>query len=185
MAARSIAVESIPTGSALATFEQTAADVFLRRCVECHAGSEAEGGLDLTTAAGLTAGGDSGPAVVPGDAQASLVLTRIFAGEMPPEKNGHAQRLPHAEIEAVAAWIDAGAVWPEGRVLDLYERTTATRGGRDWWSLQPLAASPPPAGGASNPIDRFVDARLAAAGLEPAPEADRRTLLRRLSFDLI
>ena len=185
LAARSIAVESIPTGSALATFEQTAADVFLRRCVECHAGSEAEGGLDLTTAAGLTGGGDSGPAVVPGDAQASLVLTRIVAGEMPPEKNGHAQRLPHAEIEAVAAWIDAGAVWPEGRVLDLYERTTATRGGRDWWSLQPLAASLPPAGGASNPIDRFVDARLAAAGLEPAPEADRRTLLRRLSFDLI
>ena len=54
LAARSIAVESIPTGSALATFEQTAADVFLRRCVECHAGSEAEGGLDLTTADPVT-----------------------------------------------------------------------------------------------------------------------------------
>lgn len=168
-----------------AEFEATAGDVFLRRCIECHAGDEAEGGLDLTTAAGLAAGGDSGPAIVDGDAAGSYLLQRIAAGEMPPEKNGHAQPLPEAEVAAMATWIDAGAVWPEGRVLDLYERTTDARAGRDWWSLQPLARAELPLGEAANPIDRFIDARLAEAGLEPAAEADRRTLLRRLSYDLI
>ena len=178
-----VAAETRPASTP--DFEATAGDVFLRRCIECHAGEEAEGGLDLTTAAGLVAGGDSGPVVVAGDRAASLLLERIAAGEMPPEKNGHAQPLPEGEIAAVAAWIDAGAIWPEGRVLDLYERTTDARAGRDWWSLQPLAGVELPRGEAANPIDRFIDARLADAGLEPAPEADRRTLLRRLSFDLV
>jgi hypothetical protein len=166
-------------------FEATAADVFLRRCLECHAGEDAEGGLDLTSGMGLAAGGDSGPAVVPGDAQASFLLQRVAAGEMPPEKNGASQALPAEEREMLAAWIAAGARWPEGRVLDLYERTTGLRAGRDWWSLQPLAEVTLPAGESVNPIDRFVEHRLAEAGLAAAPEADRRTLLRRLSFDLI
>ncbi len=166
-------------------FEATAADVLLRRCLECHAGEDAEGGLDLTSGPGLAAGGDSGPAVVPGDVQASFLLERVTAGEMPPEKNGASQAMPAEEREALAAWIAAGAQWPEGRVLDLYERTTGLRAGRDWWSLQPLAEVTLPAGESVNPIDRFVEHRLAKAGLAAAPGADRRTLLRRLSFDLI
>ena len=171
--------------SGAANLQVAATEVFLRRCIECHAGDDAEGGLDLTTAKGLAVGGDSGPVLAASDASASLLWQRLAAGEMPPEKNGHPQRLPDEEVAAVAAWINVGAPWPEDRVLDLLERTTDARAGRDWWSLQPLAAAEPPPGIARNPIDRFVDAALAAVGLEPAPEADRRTLLRRLSIDLI
>ncbi len=179
------AVDAEAKDAAVEAFESSVADVLLRRCIECHGGTEPEAGLDLTSASGLAAGGASGPVVVAGAADESPLWTRIAAGEMPPETNGHSQRLPDAEQATIAAWIDAGAVWPEGRVLDLFERTTPARAGRDWWSLQPLAAAEPPPGGAQNPIDRFVDAALADVGLEPAPEADRRTLLRRLSFDLI
>ena len=165
-------------------FEDSVADIFVRRCLECHAGDDAESGLDLSTAAGLSAGGESGAVVVPGQVAASELLNRVAAGEMPPEKNGQSQALPADEQAALAAWVAAGAVWPEGRVLDLYEKTSDVRAGRDWWSLQPLAESAVPAGTAAHPIDRFLEARLAAVGLTPAPEADRRTLLRRLSFDL-
>jgi len=166
-------------------FEATVAGVLVRRCVECHAGSDAEGELDLTTAAGLAAGGASGPVIVPHEVASSFLLERVAAGEMPPEKNGASQALPAEELAALRGWVAAGAPWPEGRVLDLYEQTNELRAGRDWWSLQPLAEQPPPAGDAANPIDRFLNPRLAEVSLAAAPEADRRTLLRRLSFDLI
>ncbi len=172
--------------AAAADFESGVGDVLLRRCLECHGSSDPSGGLDLSRAEGLLAGGDSGAVITPGDPAASPLLARVIAGEMPPAKNGVAQKLPDAEAEALKAWIAAGGAWPEGRHLDPFERTTDSRGGRDWWAFEPLRATPPPTvAGVSHPIDAFVRDRLAREGIAPAPPADRRTLLRRLAFDLV
>ena len=171
---------------AAADFEAGAGDVLLRRCLECHGASDPSGGLDLSRAEGLLAGGDSGAVVTPDDPAASPLLARVIAGEMPPVKNGAARKLPAAEIAALQDWIAAGAGWPEGRHLDPFERTTDSRGGRDWWAFEPLRATPlPTLAGVSHPIDAFVRDRLAREGIAPAPSADRRTLLRRLAFDLV
>lgn len=177
----------LATGTAAAAdFETGAGDLLLRRCLECHGSSDPSGGLDLSRAEGLLAGGDSGAVVMPGNPAASLLLARVIAGEMPPPKNGVDQQLPAAEIDRLQEWIAAGAVWPEGRILDRFERTTDARGGRDWWAFEPLRSGPPPTvAGVSHPIDAFVRDRLAREGIAPAPAADRRTLLRRLAFDLV
>ena len=172
----------VAAAAARADFERAAA-VVLEHCVACHGPSERSGGLDLTTAAGIMAGGDGGAIVVPGRSAESRLVGRVVSGEMPPDRDGVPVRLPDEAVAALAAWVDAGAEWPVDRVLDPFERTTSSRAGRDWWSLHPPAETGPPADG--HPIDAFLQARRVAAGVEPAPEADRRTLLRRLSFDLV
>ncbi|MBX9579915.1 MAG: PSD1 and planctomycete cytochrome C domain-containing protein [Gemmataceae bacterium] len=157
-------------------FEAEVAPVLLRRCLECHSGADPSGKLDLSTAAGLAKGGRSGPA-------AESIVEKVTAGEMPPKKGGKPQPLPKAEVESLRAWVAAGTPWPKGRTLDRDERTTDARGGRDWWAFQPVrrpAVSP----GHANPIDAFVRARLTEKGWAPAPPADPRALLRRLTFDL-
>jgi hypothetical protein len=135
------------------------------------------------------AGGESGTLTLPGQVDDSLLLKRIMSGEMPPEKQGKAQKLPAAEVELLKSWIASGAHWPDNRVLDLYEATSDVRAGRDWWSLQPVAMpevpEPTDTGRTVNPIDAFILARLDAEGMEPAPLADRRTLLRRVYVDVI
>ncbi len=166
-----------------ADFEKTVAPVLLKHCVECHAGAEPAGGLDLSTSKGLAAGGDNGAAVQPGKPDASRLLTRVLKAEMPPKKQGKPQPLPKEDAEALRTWIADGATWPEGRKLDPFETTTAVRAGRDWWSLQPIVRPAVP--GAGNPIDVFVRAKLAARGWVPAPPADKRTLIRRVYFDLL
>jgi len=177
----------ISGGAAFAAdFESGAGDVLLRRCLECHGSNDSSGGLDLSRADGLRAGGDSGAVITPGDPAASPLFARVIAGEMPPAKNGLAHKLPDTEIAVLQEWITAGADWPAGRILDRFERTTDARGGRDWWAFEPLRAGPPPTvAGVSHPIDAFVRDRLAREGIAPAPAADRRTLLRRLAFDLV
>jgi hypothetical protein len=171
-----------------AAFEP-AASIFVRRCVECHSGHETSGGLNLTTKSTALQGGDSGEAILPGKATDSYLLARIRDGEMPPPEKGIPRPLPADEAAVIEKWIAAGAAWPEQRVLDLYERTTDVRGGRDFWSLQPVVRPPVPqqaaVGAATNPIDAFIAAKLTEAGFEPAPPADRATLIRRMFFDVI
>lgn len=170
-------------------FEREIAPILIKRCLECHNDHESAGGLALTTFSTISAGGDSGRAVVPRHVGPSLLLTRVTSGEMPPEKQGRSQKLPANEIELLQSWIATGASWPEGRVLDLYETTSDVRAGRDWWSLQPVSrpkvATPQEADRVANAIDAFILARLEAESLEPAPIAERRTLLRRIYFDVI
>lgn len=160
--------------------EARMAVVLVQRCVSCHHGEEAKGGLDLSQRASALRGGDSGPAVVPGDAEASLVWDRVDAEEMPPE-----HPLTEEELQLFHEWIEAGAGWTAER-LDPFAYSSDLRAGYDWWAYQPLADSElvyhP--GQSPHPIDYFVDQRLAAAGLSRAPPADRRVLLRRLSIDL-
>ena len=82
----------------------------------------------MVSQAQMLAGGESGQAYVPRQPEASLLIQRIIDGEMPPPKQGKSQKLAAKEIATLRAWIDAGAVWPEGRQIDLYETTTDTAG---------------------------------------------------------
>ncbi len=166
-------------------FERDIAPILIQRCLECHSAGDPSGGLNLTNLESAIRGGDSGPAIRPHNAS-SWLLTRVDAGEMPPEKNGQSQALSDDERAKLKAWIEAGAVWPQSRVLDLFERTTSKRGGRDWWSWQPLRSISLPADvDRSEAIDYFIHRKLQENGLTAAPPAKPRELLRRLYYDLI
>src|SRR5262245_16746986 len=163
-----------------------AAATMARNCLECHNGSDKKGGLDLTRRERAMVGGDSGAALESGKPESSLLLKRIAAGEMPPEGR---PPVPPAEQAILRDWIAAGAKWAADP-LDPFPYTSTRRAGYDWWSLQPInpvmvPAIQNPKSKIQNPIDQFVLQKLQAANLEPSPPADRRTLIRRLSFDLL
>jgi hypothetical protein len=169
-------------------FEREVAPILVKRCLECHGERQSEGGLVLATHQRALAGGDSGPVIVAGKPQDSLLVARLEAGEMPPPKKGQPQKLPAAEIAVLKRWIAAGTSWPAGRTLDLFERTTDLRGGRDWWSLAPISRPPLPTLPAgwkpASRLDAFVLEKLAAGGMKMAPAADRQALVRRLYYDV-
>ena len=162
-------------------FEQTVGPLLTKRCAGCHDANEKKGGLDLTDRAAILTGGDSGPALVPGRFNDSLLWQRIADGEMPPKAP-----LPEADRAIIKDWIARGAPWSGGK-LDPLAFTTEHRAGYDWWSLEPLCAVAPPelSDRAVNPIDAFIERRLSTAGLAPSPEADARTLIRRLYVKLL
>ena len=163
-------------------FEREVAPVLLQRCMECHQEKDPSGSLVLSRRDTILRGGDSGPAVLPGDALNSLLFQRVASGEMPPEQNGHSQALPRDEVHVLRRWIQQGMQFPEGRTLDLFETTLPGRAGRDWWSLQPLRnVRIPQHFSDRNPIDFLVRQRLKNAGLEPAPRAEWSVLMRRLA----
>jgi Protein of unknown function (DUF1553)/Protein of unknown function (DUF1549)/Planctomycete cytochrome C/Concanavalin A-like lectin/glucanases superfamily len=163
-------------------FDATVAPILARRCLDCHFGPGAKGKLDLSTRASALAGGKTGPAIIPGKLDESPLWERINADEMPPKSP-----LPAAERAALRDWIAAGAPWGTDPI-DPYQVTTSRRAGRDWWSLQPVRRPMTPAvhraGWVRAPIDAFVLQKLEASGLEPAPEAEKSQLIRRLGFDL-
>ena len=165
-----------------ATFEQSIAPLLNARCLECHNTLEKAGGLDLTHEAGFKTGGDSGAILDPKNPLESLILERVSKGEMPPKKQGKSQKLTDAEVTSLRDWIGQGAPWPSGRRLDRFESTSETRAGRDWWSLQPIRK---PEVADANPIDVLIRRKLDEKGWKPAPEADKRTLIRRVSIDLV
>ncbi|MDX1965984.1 MAG: DUF1553 domain-containing protein [Planctomycetaceae bacterium] len=165
-------------------FREQVVPILERRCVSCHNSGDPKGGLALDTRASALKGGDLGAPLIPGKPETSLLLDYVSgdAPEMP--KNG--PPLQPEEVAVLRDWIAAGAIWPEG--FSLKERPAADK---DWWSLRPLARPTVPEVAVEDaplvrtPIDRFVLARLRAQGLSLSREADRRTLIRRLSFDLI
>jgi hypothetical protein len=164
-------------------FDRTVAPLLAERCLDCHSGVKPKGNLDLTRKASAFLGGKSGTGVVPKDLAKSEVWQRVHAGEMPPKKP-----LPDNEKAVLKAWIEGGAGWGS-EPIDPFRFTTSRRAGYDWWSLQPFKRPPLPAvkkrDWPRNPIDHFILAKLEAEGLTPSPEADARTLIRRLYFDLI
>ncbi|MCI0455785.1 MAG: PSD1 and planctomycete cytochrome C domain-containing protein [Gemmataceae bacterium] len=153
------------------------------RCLECHGGKKTRGGLDLSRREALLRGGDSGPAVVAGDAKKSR-LHHLVSGSEKPVMPASGARLSAAEVALLASWIDSGAPYA-GPLVARAQKADS------WWSLAPIVKRPPPAAQGKhsswprNPIDQFVLAKLRDQGLEPSPPADRRTLLRRVTFDLI
>ena len=165
-------------------FENHVAPILIRNCLECHQARNSSGGLALDTALAIATGGESGAAVARDSAKDSLLFQRISVGEMPPPQHGESRALAAAEVEILRHWIDTGAIFPTERRLDIYERTNDVRGGRDWWSFQPLRRIDPPwsdrfpAG--SNPIDAFIQVALQKHGLTPAPPATPAQLSRRL-----
>ncbi len=162
-------------------FAQSVGLLLAKRCASCHNGSEHQGGLDLTRHETMLTGGESGPAIVPGNAKDSLIWQRIVDDEMPPQAP-----LKQDDRKLIRIWLDSGAAW-SGGTLDPLQYTTESRAGYDWWSLQPLKTPTPTATNppTHNPIDAFVQARLAQAKLAGSPPADRRTLIRRLHFGLL
>ncbi len=159
-------------------FEARVRPLLARNCYACHTTSKM-GGLRVDSRAALIAGGKSGPALVPGDAQSSLLMQAVERRharlKMPPQ-----EKLKAEEIADLRTWIEAGAAFPESNA--------AKADGRSFWAFQPVRAVAPPlprdAAWARNDIDKFLLARLEAEGLRPAPEADRATLLRRVTYDL-
>lgn len=167
-------------------FEAQIRPVLVERCYSCHSAQAdpVKGEFLLDSLAGMVTGGASGvPAVVPGDAGASRLIDAISYQnddlQMPPK-----DRLPDSVVVAFRKWIDDGAVFPAGDVpVDLMAKARA-----HWAFHAPEPQALPPVRDAAWPrteTDYFVLSRLEAAGLSPAPEADRRTLIRRLTFDLI
>ncbi|MCA9042210.1 MAG: PSD1 domain-containing protein, partial [Planctomycetaceae bacterium] len=169
-------------------FERDIAPILLTRCVECHNDTDASGGLNLTSSATLKAGSDSGEVLSPSHLEESYLWERVADGDMPPEKQGKPQPLPDSEKALLKRWIESGAAWPENRKLDLFEKTTNVRGGRDWWSLRPVVKPNLPTLNQlpedANSVDHFILAKLAEQNLEPAPLAEPKQLLRRLYYDL-
>ncbi len=163
-------------------FDAEVAPLLLERCVDCHSGAKPKGGLDLTRRASAFMGGKSGPAVVAKNLEQSVLWQRVAAGEMPPKK-----ALPEKEKAILKAWIEGGALWGSDP-LDPFRVSTAKRAGYDWWSLQPVKRPELPkikrTDWPRNPIDHFILAKLEGEGLTPSPDADARTLIRRLHFDL-
>jgi cytochrome c553 len=150
-------------------------DLFSRRCRECHGPDAQEGGLRLDL--DPRGAGEPGAVVVAGNRAASTLLDRVSATDPDRRMPPRGKPLSNEEIGLVGAWIDAGATWPEG----------AWRDPRlDHWAWQPVVRPDVPGGAVgAAAIDAFLVARLGESGLAPAPEADRRTLIRRASFDLV
>jgi mono/diheme cytochrome c family protein len=158
--------------------------ILAKNCVACHGPDKQRSSLRLDTAAALLRGGNLGAAVVPGKSLESLLIKAVtganekeIAAMPPPNK----PRLTATEVAALRAWIDAGAKAPAGEVP---LGSTKTK----HWAFQPPLRSPLPAvkntSWVRNDIDRFILARLEKEGIAPSPEADRVTLIRRLSLDL-
>ncbi len=164
-------------------FDRLVAPILARRCLACHHGAEKKGGLDLSSAKSALAGGDSGTVLIPGKPNESLLWERVSKREMPPKKP-----LPDEEQQVLERWIAGGAKWGTDPI-DPFRFTSENRAGYDWWSLQPVKRPSLPKvaniAWEQNPIDRFVLAGLEARGLKPAVRADKRVLIRRLSFDLL
>ena len=164
--------------------------ILTQRCFACHGAETQKSGLRVDTAAALKLGGDTGAAIVPGKPDDSLLMHAITgtngASRMPPKE----PRLTDAEVALIKTWISQGAHAP----TDELPAGPATVKNRDHWSFQPVRRSELPqvtqpeglaADWTQHEIDRFILSRLQSEGLTPAPEADRETLIRRVSLDLL
>ncbi len=153
------------------------------RCYECHGPQKRRGQLRLDLRAAALKGGDSGPAVIPGDSERSLLVRRVLGldGDDRMPKDG--DPLPAEHVALIRAWIDQGAFWPGDNA------ETAPAAAEQHWAYRRPVRPPLPDvrndAWVRTPIDRFVLARLEKERLEPAPEAPIETLIRRVSLDLI
>ena len=164
-----------PLVAAPVDFAREVKPIFEKHCYECHATlkQKADYRLDIKAVA-LNGGAEHAPNVVPGKSSESPLFRFVSGADeeiaMPPKS-----KLNSAEIDTLKRWIDEGAVWPDG--IDTAKLEDKT----DWWSFKPLNMPQAPKTGE---IDAFIHNKLKANGLTPAPEADPRTLIRRLFFDL-
>ncbi len=164
-------------------YARDVAPLFARHCVECHGPKKQESLLRLDSRPETMAGGMSGDAVVPGRSRESL-LVKHLRGEARPKMPYERPPLDPAEIDRIAAWIDAGAPGAKDEPVPSHEAARPAH----WAYVKPVRPPVPKVTRPDwprNPIDAFVLARLEKEGLAPSPEADRETLARRLSLDLV
>jgi mono/diheme cytochrome c family protein len=177
-----------PTPEQIEFFEKHIRPVLAEHCYACHGPQKQRGGLRLDTAAGMQRGSSTGPVVVPGQPERSLLLQAVRQeGEvkMPPPPR---PKLSPQAIADLTTWVKMGAPWPAEKTA-VVAAPSFEEAARKHWAFQPLRPPSLPqvreTAWVRNPIDLFVLAGLEKQGLRPAATADRRTLLRRLSFDLI
>jgi hypothetical protein len=157
--------------------------ILSQHCTSCHGAKKQHANLRLDSVRAARLGGDSGPAVVPGKSADSRLIQAVTGAAdvaaMPPK----GPRLGARDIARLRAWIDSGAAIPASEIA-----AQATKGPSKHWAFQPVKRSAEPAvknpSWCRNAIDRFILARLEKEGVAPSPEADRATLLRRVSLDL-
>jgi len=176
----------------------------VEKCFRCHGENLQMSDLDLRSRDAMLKGGKSGPAIVPGDAEGSLILKRVTGQMQPQMPMAPVPPLTPDEITILKNWIDQGAKWatsvdassakpalsaatagyPNG-----YKERVITDQDRKWWAFQQPLRNPVPtvsdARWNKNPIDAFVRQTMESKGLEPAPQADKRTLIRRAYLDLV
>ena len=181
-----------PTAEGLEFFEQTIRPVLVDTCYKCHGPEAADagklkGGLRLDSREGMLKGGESGkPSVVPGDAEASL-LVRALRHTDPDLQTPPKKKLAERQVADFVAWVNMGAPDPRtGQTVPLKAARPADA--KSHWAFQPVKDQPvPPVKNGSwvkTPVDAFILARLEEKNLAPSGEADRRTLIRRATFDL-
>ncbi|WP_246114176.1 DUF1553 domain-containing protein [Rubripirellula tenax] len=178
-------------------FEREVRPVLVEHCYQCHSasGKRIKAGLRLDHLSEMLRGGDSGPAIVPGDADASLIVEAVrYEGyEMPPKG-----KLPDDQIAALVRWVESGAVWPKDEDAPsanddpsnptIAEFDIDDRAENHWvWNpiTRPMAPVVKDSAWPNDEIDKFILAGLENANLRPAEDIDRSVLLRRLSFDLV
>jgi hypothetical protein len=182
--------QSPPAPEQIAFFEKSIRPVLVKECYSCHATTarKIKGGLTLDTREGIRKGGDNGPAVVPGDATKSLLIKAIKHVKddlkMPPKG-----KLPAEVIVDFEKWVALGAPDPRDGSIKTVRHDIDIEKGRQFWSFQrPKPVALPAVKDSAwptSPIDRFLLAALEDKGLKPVVDADPRTLIRRLSFDLV
>lgn len=177
-------VEPLRSEEPLAFFEKEVRPLLINRCYECHsAEKKVKGGLALDTRNAILKGGDSGPGLVAGDPEKSKIVEAVrylnHDLQMPPKS-----KLPAAEIKVLEKWVALGAPDPRTGAVVSTDTKSKLEEGRKHWAFQPLARVDPPKTLAHHPVDAFLMQSLQDKGLSPAPPADKRTLIRRATFDL-
>jgi len=168
-------------------FEAKIRPVLVAECYECHDAKKQKGDLRLDHRDGLLKGGEEGPAIVPGDAKKSILIQSMDHSH---ETLVMPKKRPKLDAQIIAdfvEWVNRGAPdprvqAPEDSITPAWSDLLQVR--RNWWSFQPIASPPVPAGQAASPIDRFLDAKIAAAGITPSAPADKATLIRRATYVL-
>ncbi|HEY9126588.1 MAG TPA: PSD1 and planctomycete cytochrome C domain-containing protein [Acidobacteriaceae bacterium] len=172
-------------------FENKIRPILSDSCYKCHTDNES-GGLRLDSREGLLKGGEDGPVVTLGDPEKSLLITAVRqTSTLKMPKNG--KPLSAQDVADLTQWIKNGAAWPKSAPGSTFAASVKTgvitEKQRAFWSFQPLKvvavpAVKDPSHWAKTPIDKFVLAKLEATGLQPAPQVDRRALIRRATYDL-
>ena len=181
-----------PSAADIEFFEKKIRPLLSQNCFECHGEEKQKGNLRLDSHEAVLKGGDSGPSIKSGEPNESLLIEAImYQGDtqMPPKG-----KLSDDEIAELTDWVKRGAPWPKEKKPDApkssakAEFNLQARRAKQW-AFQPLVQhsvpQPKRLEWARSPVDQFLLARLEAAGLAPAPDAEKRTLLRRVTFDLI
>ena len=183
----SLLAATIPDGAAELTYEKHIRPILKAHCFHCHGEEKTAAGLDLRLRRLMIERTDADPVIVPGSPEESYLYQRLVDGEMPP--GDVAIRPTSQDIETIARWIKSGAKTARPEPATPEELPKITEEEREFWAFQPIRRPPVPAvrhaDQVRTPIDAFLLSRLEDHQLAFSPAADKRTLIRRATFDLL